>query len=708
MSGPALTAKRLFSDPSLQLAAPHSFAFSPDGSLLTYLQVSSDDRERMDLWCYDFADSRQRCLLDARSIAVVTSDVASMTSAERAERERRRQFAFGITQYAWHPKRMLLLVPVDGQAYIVDVSGGEPEWRCLTPNGTRQVGFTFSTLGDHVSYVRDGDLYCVDVAGASERRLTHDAGPSLTNGLPDFLAAEEMHRFAGHWWTSDDRAIAYCKVDDSGVDVSYRMEIDADGTRTVEQRYPYAGGPVPQVALHHLELETGEDRAMWQTSAQAPYLARVHSTASGLVIQTQDRLQQSLTVQRFEDDEWRVIYRDQSPTWVNLTDDLRVVDEAVIFTTEDRGGRRAVRWLDGTLHELAGPAHINKVLHANNEALLASGWSESPLENHLFRIHLDGSGHEQLTQQPGWHDVTVDQHGARYVDRLTSDDLPMRISLGQLAAAGPQTELFAEEIDADHPYAPFLDGHAHAEFGSVAAEDGQPMYYRLTPPRRISGRHPVIVYVYGGPGAQKVRREWGSLLLQLFAEHGFGVLELDNRGTANRGSQFEAPLFRAMGRPEVRDQVKGLEALADVEWADVDRVGVFGHSYGGFMTLMCLTQATEHFKAGVAVAPVCDWRLYDTHYTERYMGLPDADADAYDAGNVLTYLDGLERPLLLMHGMADDNVLFTHSTMLMSALQRLGKPFELMTYPGAKHSMQEKHVSVHRFEMILDFFVRRL
>ena len=224
------------------------------------------------------------------------------------------------------------------------------------------------------------------------------------------------------------------------------------------------------------------------------------------------------------------------------------------------------------------------------------------------------------------------------------------------------------------------------------------VYYRITPPSQIDGTHPTVLYVYGGPGAQKVRREWSSLLLQMFAHHGFGVLEIDNRGSTNRGRHFEAPIYRSLGEVEVEDQLLAFEILAQLDWADSQRVGVFGHSYGGYMTLKCLTQS-DRFAAGVAVAPVSDWTLYDTHYTERYMGLPQDNEDGYANSSVLADLALLNDPLLLMHGMADDNVLFTNSTAIMGRLQELGKPFELMTYPGAKHSMQERHVSIHRLQL---------
>ena len=218
----------------------------------------------------------------------------------------------------------------------------------------------------------------------------------------------------------------------------------------------------------------------------------------------------------------------------------------------------------------------------------------------------------------------------------------------------------------------------------------------------------MIVWVYGGPGAQIVRNAWPPLLLQLFAHNGFGVLEVDNRGTANRGREFERPLFRRLGDAEVRDQVAGARHAAGLDWVDGDRIGVFGHSYGGYMTLLCLARAPDLFRAGVSVAPVTDWRLYDTHYTERYLGHPDDNPEGYEASSVLSWLDGLRGRLLVMHGMADDNVLFAHTLKLQRALQTRRIPFELMTYPGSKHALQERHVSIHRFNLILDFFRRNL
>lgn len=711
-----LTPERLFSSPPLTRGAPADLKFAPDGSFLTYQRAADDDRERMDLWKIDLQSGAHHLLLDARSLTATSTDVTELTPEERAERERRRQFSHGITAYQWHPDGEQLVIPMDGQVLLVQPADDAPTAIPLCPPGTRQSGLQVSPAGRFISYVREGDLYITDIQQQREQRLTSDASEVLQNGLPDFLAAEEMHRFAGHWWSLDEQQLVFTKVDESPVAVSHRLELDATGARTIAQRYPYTGAANPDVSLWRYDLASGTSQCIWRNSNSDAYLARVHLCEGGVLIQTQDRLQQHLRLSVYDPaaEQWLTLYAEQSSTWINLTDDFRALANGYLITTEQHGTRQAVVLNpDGAQRKLNGPTHINTVHAHDANTVWASGWLNTPIENHLFAINLDGSGFTQLTEAPGWHQAVVDVNSMRYLDHFSSVTQPAQLRLVNLSDDPDtgQTEpmtVYAERFRDDHPYTPYLSRHATATFGSVEADDGQTLHYRLTPPAQINGMHPTIVYVYGGPGPQKAKNEWSPLLIQLFAQQGFAVLEIDNRGSGNRGRTFEAPIYRHMGGVEVADQVAGLAALDQVAWADRTRVGVFGHSYGGYMTLMCLTQASAHFRAGVAVAPVSDWALYDTHYTERYMGLPDDNTDGYHQANVLTHLDKLSAPLLLMHGMADDNVLFTHSTMIMARLQQLGKAFELMTYPGAKHSMQERDVSIHRFNMILDFFQRTL
>jgi dipeptidyl-peptidase-4 len=249
------------------------------------------------------------------------------------------------------------------------------------------------------------------------------------------------------------------------------------------------------------------------------------------------------------------------------------------------------------------------------------------------------------------------------------------------------------------------------EFVLLEAEDGTPLYGRLTrPPDFDPGRsHPAIVMVYGGPHAQMVRNAWeASMQVKLLAHSGFVVFELDNRGMGNRGKAFAAALYHHMGGVEVRDQLVGVAHLKSLPYVDGDRLGLFGWSYGGYMTLMCMLQAPEAFRAGVAVAPVTDWALYDTHYTERYMGHPEENAGGYERSKVLTFAKQLQGKLLLVHGMADDNVLFQHSVLLVDALQKASIPFEMMAYPGKKHGINGKPARIHLFNMIVAHLRRHL
>jgi dipeptidyl-peptidase-4 len=266
-------------------------------------------------------------------------------------------------------------------------------------------------------------------------------------------------------------------------------------------------------------------------------------------------------------------------------------------------------------------------------------------------------------------------------------------------------------LDAHHPDAPYLDDNSIGEFGTLTAADGQTLYYRLFKPAHFdpAKRYPAIVDVYGGPGVQRVLDTWtGSSFTQILTRAGYVVFQLDNRGTAFRGTAFQAPIHDQLGEVEVADQVQGARWLASQPFVEPARIGVWGWSYGGYMTLMLMFKAPDLFRAGVSGAPVTDWSLYDTHYTERYLDRPQDNAAGYAASSVLPYAKDLEGKLLVMHGMADDNVLFLHSTKLFRRLQDLGKPFDVMVYPGAKHGLTRQHDGRHAYAMIKRFFDENL
>jgi dipeptidyl-peptidase-4 len=615
---------------------------------------------------------------------------------------------------------------VEGAAHLLDL--GDDSLRQVTPSGTRQTDFQFAPDGHRISYVRAGDLYVLELEAARELRLTVDGGGTIANGIADFIAQEEMHRFEGHWWSPDSRFVAYTRVDETPIAESQRYEIDADAVRVITQRYPYAGAANAAVDLRVHELATGRVLDLGWKLAPDDYLARVVWWGGRLLVQAQSRDQRRLALLAFDPQTGKrtELWNETSPTWINLHDNCRPVDDQRLLWTSERDGcAQLYLWQDGALRALtAGEGRVNRILWADQGTALIQGWFGNPTEQHVYRVPLDPESAAvpaAVTTRPGWHDAAVNRDGTRLLDRCTALDHPGHLQLIDLAAprasgvpaagsATPRT-VAAEVIEAGHPYFPYLAGHATPTLGSLTADDGQTLYYRLTCPvglpAPVNG-YPVIVHVYGGPGVQRVRNEWSPLLLQLLAANGYGVLELDNRGSGNRGRRFEAPIHRRLGDVEVQDQLRGAAFLRGLDWVDPDRIGIFGHSYGGYMALMCLLKAPDVFRAAAAVALVTDWSLYDTHYTERYLGTPAENPEGYRASSVFPYLDDLRGRLLLIHGMADDNVLFTHSTRLYRELQARNLAFEMMAYPGSKHSLQERDVSIHRFNLILNFFGRSL
>ncbi|MEZ5560535.1 MAG: DPP IV N-terminal domain-containing protein, partial [Pseudomonadales bacterium] len=335
-----LTVERLFSDPPLTGSLPSSAQIAPDGSSVAFLRVAGDDRERLDLWRYDVAAGTSTLWLDARQLAAVAGagdgrgqglQQARESAAEKAERERRRQFSRGITSFTFNADGSALLLPVEGAGYLLDTRSGG--LRRVTPADGRHTDLRFSPRGSSVSYVRSGNLYCTDLASGEERALTSDGGGTVCNGRAEFIAQEEMHRFDGHWWSPDERFVAFTRVDESPVPETQRYEIEADTINVIAQRYPFAGGANAEVRLLIIDLGNGQVRELdYQTPGGdgpcADYLARVDWLGRHLVVQRQSRDQKSLTLLRFDPASGTcdTLLREQADTWINLHDNFRGID----------------------------------------------------------------------------------------------------------------------------------------------------------------------------------------------------------------------------------------------------------------------------------------------------------------------------------------------------------------------------------------------
>lgn len=721
--GQPLTVERLEASPDLDGPVARGVKIAPDSARVTFLQGRSDDLEQQDLWEYHIADGVRRLLVDSRALLAQLGGAEQLDEVELARRERQRIFASGIIEYDYSPDGKALLFPLGGDLYYLPI-GGKP--RRLTNTEATETDAQVSPLGRYVSFVREQNLFVLDLSTGKERALTTAGGGAVSYGMADFAAQEEMSRFTGYWWSKDDTHIAFTRVDETPVTLVNRYEIAAAGVTSVPQRYPFAGEANATVELFVIELANGSVREVALGDDKDFYLARVDYAADGtLAVQRQSRDQKRLDLIFVAPSTLAqtLVLSEVAETWINLHSDLQFVGTGsrFLWTSERSGFRHLYLYQnDGSLIRqlttgdwpVAGTGRSGGGVKAVDEArgeVYFTGWRSTPTEQNLYRLKLDGTGPiQQLTDSGGWHSAAVARDGSFFVDSGQTPTRPPYTAIrdrdGQLL-----TFILENALDKAHPYFTYLSEHRPRSFGTLKAEDGTPLHYQLTLPANFdeARTYPAIVHVYGGPEGALVHKRWTINLDQVLARSGFLVFTLDNRGTGNRGVAFDAPIYRNLGDIEVQDQVAGARFLRALPYVDAQRIGVYGWSYGGTMSLLSLFKAPEIFKAGIAGAPVVDWRLYDTHYTERYLGDPAA-GDAYKSASPLSYVDGLRGHLLLIHGMADDNVFFDNSIQLMSALQKAGKPFELMTYPGKRHRISGEAERVHLNRLQLDFFQRRL
>jgi dipeptidyl-peptidase 4 len=727
-----LPLERLFAAPDLSGPTLRGVKISPDGKLVAYLKARDDDKDRFDLWAYDVPAARHRLLVDSRTLAGADR---ALSVEEEARRERQRTSAFsGIVEYSFAPDSHQLLIPLNGDLYVYDLSAKNAARRPanavrrLTSSEAYETDARFSPHSHFVSFVRDQNLYVIDLANGTERPVTREGGGLVSFGMAEFIAQEEMDRDTGYWWSPDERHIALARVDEAPVAEIERFEIQAAGARVVRQRYPATGATNAQVDLYiadlasdtRIELDLGPERDI--------YLPHIEwfPDGRGLAVQRQSRDQKTLELLRFDAITGRsqVLLTERNEHWVPLNGELTfLLSKPQFIWASVRDGfqhlylyendGRLIRQLTSGEFMVLGvpPDSAIRAVDERARRVYFTANLPSPVERQLFRVSLDTPGKPvRVTQGAGWHGVTMSKDARVFIDGFSNAQTPRNVTLRDSRGAALAV-LLANELDAAHPYAPYAAEHASPEFGTLAAADGQQLQYMLLKPRSLvpGKQYPVLIDVYGGPGVQRVTNAWGNLFHQYLAQHGYIVFALDNRGSGLRGTKFETALGLRMGGIEVQDQLRGVEYLRSLPFVDAQRIGIFGWSYGGYMTLMCLMQAPDSFAAGVAGAPVTDWALYDTHYTERYLSTPQKNPAGYAASNVLTYANDLRRPLLLVHGMADDNVLFANSTALMKKLQDLQKPFELMTYPGGKHGLIRQNVTgLHAHANLVRFFDERL
>ena len=702
-----LTLEAVFGSPSLNGPSPRGLKLAPDGSMVTLLKNRVDDKDRYDLWAMDLQTGEQRMLVDSEQVGTG----AALSEAEKMQRERARIGGLkGIVSYEWSPDAQSILVPLDGDLYLANRDG---EVRRLTETEAGELNPTLSPGGQYLSFVRDGAVMVQRVAGTDAAAITPDEPDAVEWGVAEFVAQEEMDRDTGMWWAPNDSRIAVARVDNRPVGIVTRAAIGAQGTEVYDQRYPAAGTPNAIVDLYVMKPD-GSGRVQVDLGADKDiYLARVNWSpdAQTLYVQRQNRAQTRIDLLKVDPATGRsqLLFSEEQPRFTNLSGNFRALrDGSLLWSSERTGFNHLYRWKAGKWTQLtSGDWVVGQVvgLDETKGLMWFTGNRETPLENHVYRARLDGKGEAQRLTEAGWWNGASMDGKARAM--LVTRSSPTQPSQTYLADADGKRSFWISEnsVDAGHPYAPYLASHRAPEFGTLTAADGSTLYYKMLSPVRETGkRYPVFVQHYNGPGAgRQVTRSWGGALQQYLVDRGYIVFSIDGRGSPDRGKAFEDQLYKNMGTVEVEDQLSGAAWLKQQDFVDPERIGIYGWSYGGYMTLKLLEAAPGFYAAGVSGAPVTDWGLYDTHYTERYMGMP-SEGDNYARADALGNSGKIVDPLLLIHGMADDNVVFENSTAFIARMQANGQPFEMQLYPGQTHSVGGPKISVQLWKTILNFF----
>lgn len=704
------------------LGRPFHARFTKDEQSLLFLRSGAKDR-RANLYERDLGSGQERLLVSAE--ALLEGGKEELSVAEKAARERKRIRTAGFTSFELSPDGEKILLKLSGKLWLYDRPSATalpivlPEGDVLDPR--------LSPDGKRLALVLDHELYVMKLSGKEGRgnkkkpapiearlvKVSKGGSADTPNGLAEFVAQEEMSRYVGYWWSPDSDALLYQSTDQRHLE---RFTIaDASSPEQAAHVFPYprAGKDNAVVRLYRVGADgSGRREILWDQEA-FPYLARVLWPEGGpptLLVQSRD---QRIAQYRRADPETGktvLMHEERDPAWLNLGKTTpRWVDERrYLFLSEQNGGPELVLHephlgkKDGlksakvVVPKVAGFASLAHVDPARGHLWFLGG--PKPSETHLYRAPLSGDGPiVPITTEPGEHDVVFSPQGGHYL--LTRSSL-RAMARSTVYSVDATKDIGTLEISAHEPReAPRVE--------LLPPERAGGFYAAVVRPRNFDPKqkYPVLMYVYGGPGFSLVKSTMASYFThQYFADHGFVVVSLDGRGTPRRGRDFERALKGEFGQVPLDDQVKGLQALAaHLPELDLSRVGIYGWSFGGYLSALAVLKRPDIFKVGVAGAPVVDWQYYDTHYTERFLDLPQAAPEAYEKASLLPLAKGLERPLLLVHGIADDNVYFAHTLQLADALFRAGKPYELLPLVRLTHQVADPAVRETLYQRMVKF-----
>jgi len=693
-----------------ELGYPVKAMPTPDGSAVVYLRAGGPRDTTQHLYEYDIAAKHERELVTPA--ALLGGGEENLSVEEKARRERARVTVKGFTDFQLTADGAKVMLSLSGKLYLVDRRSGKVE----NVPGEGWIAPRLATNGKVLAAVKDNDLHVIDLASGSDIKVTSGGGELLTHGVADFIAAEELNRWDGAWWSPDGQWLAFEEADNSKLEPHYIASAGDPAQAPNSFRYPRTGTENSKIKVGIVGAKGGATVwAQWDNAA-FPYLARVVWPKQGpltILVMNRDQTEMRLLAIDPASGAARELLRETDSAWLNThADDGRNPAEMPRWTEDGKGflwaSEKSGQWqlelhgADGKLIRKLTPdgfrfGGLVEVDDARGEAVIAGG--PDRLANLLYRVDFKGGDPKPLAAERGSHHGEFGGGHELFVDNYSLTDgnrgVDLRKRDGSLLATLPNVA----EKPAFLPNVSYLAVGAHQLDAQV-----------VKPHDFVAGRkYPVLLSVYAGPTVKNVtatpRRAFAQ---QCMADHGFIVVTVDNRGTPGRDRSFERVIKGNLIDIALADQVEGVQALgAEIPEMDMKRVGVYGWSFGGFFSAMATIRRPDVFAAGIAGAPVIDWQDYDTAYTERYLKQPKDNEAGYKASSVLTYAAQLSRPLLLVHGLTDDNVYFEHSYKLTQALLAAGKPYELLLLPGT-HQLPDPNLRAQLERREMEFFTRNL
>ena len=707
-----LTIEAMSAPGGLMTTGPQELKWSPDGTKVAYVQRGAAG-ERMSLYYIDPATGKSAVLVASDELAAMRPPTQQNGDDRKADNRAR----FGVAAYHWTPDSKGLLFDTMGHLWLYSLENGKAVQ--LTNSGEPSGDPKFSPDGSHVSFVRKHNLFIKPTTGAAERQLTRDTDENILNGEVDWVYSEELDVRSNYFWSPDSSQILFLQMNETGVPTYPIVDWIPTHPTADMMKYPKAGDPNPTVRLGVLDLS---GRVKWlsltnETDIYVPRFGWVRPGIAWAMVLNRLQNKQDLYLIDVATGKSRMVLSESDEAFIELA------EEGVTFL---KSGDRFLwpSWRDGHTHlylysfDKAAPLGsdatlVTQVTKGNWDVLGFEGLDEAAgtvfftankdddRETHLYSVKLDGTGLAQLTQTPGSHRAEMAENSQYFVDSYSSIGTMPKMAICKTGATCSDVWA-ATGMDQYKLLTP--------EFVDFKAEDGTVLHGVILLPKDgpavINGKVPLIMNPYGGPHAMSVRNAYGviSAFDQLLAQHGIAVLKVDNRGMGNRGRQFATVVYKKLYEIELKDQLTALnQALEKYPQIDRTRLGWWGWSYGGSMTAYAMTHS-DMFKAGVSVAPVSDWRNYDSIYTERYMSLPKLNEQGYKAANIADAAKNLSGKLLLVHGTSDDNVHMQNSIQLVEALINSGKQYDFLLYPRKTHGISGFHARTHLYHRILGHF----